>query len=588
MGAFFLVRRNGQADYERVLESLSGAFAGQGFNAPENISTPALDIYLYTKQNTKETAPVHQLFYRDPQNFALLVGTALYRGRHGSAAAKALFEHFSFETPDWREFSGDFCAIVCRDGAIRLFSDRLGIYKVYRESTDTVFSSSFLAMLETVRNPAIDSQSVYEYVFQVATYGNKTGMSAIELIDSDGAYCLDKQVSFQPWADRLVAEINPAPIGEHVQRSLDNLRRLFGRIARCFEHNINTALSGGYDSRLALALLWEQGVRPKSIHVYGSDNDDDVKVARHIADKEKFVLIHVNKSRAQRMRTDEFPDVIARNLQALDGFPPDGIFDNGTDVRTRRERCTEGELMLNGGGGTIFRNPYYLLNYRFSVRQFLWSFYNRYDPLMCTKFFSESAYLKELGRRISGVLGQERTRFSRAEIELLYVYVRCRYWMGKNNSINNRLSWTLTPFVDYAIVRDSITIPIAYKNHGRLEAALIRAINPALAHYSSAYGHDFSSEPPLSRVVKDYSTFLRPSFVRRYTYRIRNRWGNWRKAHPYYLDESYLRTVVDVDFPYMSGFFQIDQLREAGAYNRCCTLEYLFQTYNVGQGLRLT
>jgi asparagine synthase (glutamine-hydrolysing) len=240
--------------------------------------------------------------------------------------------------------------------------------------------------------------------------------------------------------------------------------------------------------------------------------------------------------------------------------------------------------MLNGGGGTIFRNPYYLLNYRFSVRQFLWSFYNRYDPLMCTNSFSELAYLEELGRRISGVLGQERTGFSRTEIELLYVYVRCRYWMGRNNSINNRLSWTLTPFVDYAIVRDSITIPIAYKNHGRLEAALIRTINPALAHYPSAYGHDFSSEPPLSRVIKDYSTFLRPSFLRRYTYRIRNRWGSWRKTHPYYLGVNYLRTVVDVDFPYMSGFFYIDRINEPGAYNRCCTLEYLFQHYDVDKG----
>jgi asparagine synthase (glutamine-hydrolysing) len=584
MGGFFLARRNELVDFERTRERLCNVFADQGFDGPKIISTLHIDIYLYRKLHV----PVYQLFYRDPHNFALFTGTALYRGRSSVAAAETLFQHFSFDSPDWDEFSGDFCALVARDGVIRIFIDPLGIYKVYRDHPGAVFSTSFLAVLETIERPSINSQAVYEYVFQGATYGDKTVIEQVDVVNCAGAYELDRKLLFRAWPECLSPRFKQASFEAHVQKSLANLRRAFQPIKSCFGNKVSTALTGGYDSRLALALLWEQGVRPKKVHVYGSEHDPDVKIARQIADRDSFALIHVNKARLAVVSGHTFPEVVARNFRSFDGCPSDGILDNGADLHTRLDRCTEGELHLNAGGGEIFRNFFNLRDSQFSIQQFLWSFYNRYDPRACTGLFSERAYHAALGEKIRAALGHNRSVLEREEIELLYVIFRCRYWMGKNNSINNRFGWTLTPFINYKVVKDAVSIPLAYKNHGRLEATLIQTVNQALAQRPSAYGHSFAEEPPLSRILSDYATILRPPFVRRYTYRIRNRWDRWSQTRPYYLSDKYLHAVIERNFPYMSAFFYADKLIEPRAFNRCCTLEYLFERYNVGNGRRLT
>ena len=66
-------------------------------------------------------------------------------------------------------------------------------------------------------------------------------------------------------------------------------------------------------------------------------------------------------------------------------------------------------------------------------------------------------------------------------------------------------------------------IPIGWKNHGAYEAELIRRADARLASYPSGYGHDFGGPPPLTQRLADYGTYLRPPWLRRYAYRLKNR-----------------------------------------------------------------
>ena len=104
-----------------------------------------------------------------------------------------------------------------------------------------------------------------------------------------------------------------------------------------------------------MALLLERGATP-SIHVYGRPEDGDVTVAKHVAANEGFALSHVDKSTFAPVEPDDFADVIERNFLAFHGHPPDGLFENGSDLDTRIELSRGGRLMLNGGGGEVFRN----------------------------------------------------------------------------------------------------------------------------------------------------------------------------------------------------------------------------------------
>lgn len=311
------------------------------------------------------------------------------------------------------------------------------------------------------------------------------------------------------------------------------------------------------------------------MHVYGRAGDDDVRVAREIDAGESLGLIHVDKSQLARVPPTAFGDVLEQNFYAFDGCPPDGIFTGPADLATRRDRCSQGELMLNGGGGEIFRNFFYLRDVRFTVRQVLWSFYSQFDPLTCTPKFSEHDYHRALGDKMQAALGISHDRLSRHEVELIYPLFRCRFWMGQNNSINNRLGYALTPFIEYSVVRDAVKVPIKYKNFGHFEANMIRAVDARLAGYPSSYGHNFIKSPPPRRIAKDLVTHLRPCWLRGSIYRIRNRLRH--SGQPVWLSAAYRQAVMDDDFPYLRHWFQVGRIHDSQQLNRICTLEYLFQ-----------
>lgn len=231
--------------------------------------------------------------------------------------------------------------------------------------------------------------------------------------------------------------------------------------------------------------------------------------------------------------------------------------------------------MLNGGGGEIFRNFFHLRDARFTVEALLWSFYSQFDPRVCTGRFSEREYHRQLAEKMKQTLGITRDRLYRHEIELLYPLFRCRFWMGQNNSINNRLGYALTPFIDHTIVRDAVTVPVKYKNFGRLEARLIRTVDPRLAAYSSSYGHDFLHDPPRKRTVKDLGMHLRPCWLRRRIYRLRSRLRPGPKSMLSPARDC--GTALKEDFPYMRHWFHIRAIRDPQQFNRICTLAYLFQ-----------
>ncbi len=83
--------------------------------------------------------------------------------------------------------------------------------------------------------------------------------------------------------------------------------------------------------------------------------------------------------------------------------------------------------MLNGGGGEVFRNFFYLPDRTFSVRQILWSFYSRFDPATCTKSFEPERYYRALGDKVRKTLGVVGERLSRLDVERVYPEFSCRF-----------------------------------------------------------------------------------------------------------------------------------------------------------------
>lgn len=572
MGAFYLIRPAALADADATRAGLRAAFRRQGFGEPVVASGPGWEIGLYGRLGGG--APIRAETAGGRR--AVCAGTLFYRDRHGAAALAALADDEARGRIDHDRLHGSFAVAVEADDGLRLFSDRTGTLHVFADAARAVLATSFLALAAALPRLTLDTDGVYDYLLQEAPHGGNTLFNEIRLLDSERLLVIG--------ADGLGEEPLPPvePVPLPAGASLDDLaghclaplRAQAGDYAAAFGERIDTALSGGFDSRLILALLREQGVVPR-LHVYGRAGDADVRVAQAVASGERLALAHADKDRAPVVPPDAFAEVVAANLQAFDGCPNDGLFNNGADLATRRERCAGGELMLNGGGGEIFRNFFYLPDRPMPARHLVWAFYGRFDPAALGPRFDEGAYVEGLAARIARAVGGDPARLSRREVELAYPLFRCRFWMGRNNGVNNRLGAAVTPFCTPAAVQPAAAVPLAVKNAGRLEARMIALTDPALAGYPSVYGFPFDRPPPLKYRLKDRATRVRPPWLRRYTYRLKHRRP---PVLPLYLTGPYTRSVLGDGFDHVRPFLDPAQVRDAAMYNRLCSLEALCQS----------
>ncbi len=149
----------------------------------------------------------------------------------------------------------------------------------------------------------------------------------------------------------------------------------------------------------------------------------------------------------------------ADNFLASDGYTWSGIFTNGAERAQRASRVSGNALALNGGGGEIWRNFFYLLDRPYSPREILWSFYSQFDPETCTSLFDEEAYFRKLEEKLVALIGYPHPALPRPLVEWLYHHFRCRSWDGRINNINNTYGYVALPFLERPLTEHASVIP---------------------------------------------------------------------------------------------------------------------------------
>ncbi|CAD5375234.1 Asparagine synthase [Rubrivivax sp. A210] len=502
--------------------------------------------------------------------FAAYVGTVHWRGLTRSALLRRLLE----AGPDpaslpLRELAGSYTMLIGDAHRAWLFNDAVGLHKTYARSDRRLYSTSLLLCRSTLQRPRLNRLRAQEFVLLGANHANETPLADIEVCDPTLALELGTGSGVavhrpEDWRQATP----PATFDQAVEQVASSLLDDGRSMVSAFGSKIGMALSGGFDSRLILAVLDSLEVRP-ALYVYGREGDADVQIASAKAADLGLAIRCIDKSVLNAGQPAFDAAGLRASLGFFDGLPTDGVFDRGADRLTRLLQVEGGTLNLNGGGGEILRNFFYIRDRAYTADELVGVFYSNWVPQAVPSPEDRLALRAALGSGILACLGFDSNaaattarRLSRSDVELVYSLYRLRYWMGRNNSVASRYGDFLTPLPHPGLVSLAARIPIRWKTYGQLESAVINRLSPRVADGPSDYGFSFASGPHLAHRMRLAGTLVRPVALRRASTAIRHALGRSAQARaPAEWTAALPDAEVDwIDVRYLSDTAQLNRL----------------------------
>ncbi len=548
MGGFFIIIKEYEHDNnlkqynaERGLD----VFNKKGLKLNKFIQKENFEVYTFYKRfHEKENT-----FIFPNGDFLITVGTFLYDGETGQNAVNELYNDLKKNKRFLlNKTNGQFAVISFVENELKIFNDSLGLYHIFFDDQLKIISNSFLAVSKSVINKEVSIQEIYEYIFNGATYGNKTVFKNINSIDRKEILTLYPRKNFDnkqfPRFDVNVG----ATYKNLIESVSDDLINYFRMIKNNFGNNVSSALSGGYDSRLMFAIMNKLDMEPQ-LYVSGNEKSSDIKVAQTISKHYNIPLEIYYEKNNTKLSPEEFYELIKFKFYLNDGISTKGLFltTSQMDLKTTQNKL----LNLNGGGGEIFRDFWKLINKRFTVSDFVTSRYDVALESYCTDKFNSEAYLSNLGFKIKKALDSEDEQLTRQEIDRIYPFFRMRFWMSAVNKRLNYLSCAIWPFAEWRLVEKSNLIPVKYKFFGKFEADLIKNISPEVAKFNSNYGYNFYDPLPVKYKIKEGVKYGIPVSLRP-CLRKKKLKSNFKL--PYYFQNEYREQFFDKESYFVSEY----------------------------------
>jgi asparagine synthase (glutamine-hydrolysing) len=528
-----------------------------------------------------QSGDIPRFFKAANGDFIAVLGSLLFDGAPAPACLERLLISFDPDTFSWKGLLGTHVILIYKNGRLNVLGDGLGASKVYTNEDNSVWSNSFLAMLEVTTPKSFDKQACYEYVINGSVFGQRTLVDGIKALPASTILSIS--------GDEIRTHQRPSPIANEALEGPITLDRVadyhctrladvFAPIAENYGDRIRLSFSGGFDSRLMLAMLMKHGASP-TLFVYGDDDDEDVRIARTICKAEGLALECIDKSTVPAPDPEAFIGETEKNLFAFDGWKVETpLFDFGADRQDRLKRHVDGQVPLNGSLGEIYRNFFYMPDRPSSTGAVISTFYSRYDPKAFTDKFDEKAYRSAMAKSMREAIGAETDALERSQVEELYPKFRGRFWTGRDAQINQRFGPMFFPYLEHAAISNTAKIPMSLKNLGYLQGRMIGRINSRLANYPSDYGFALNGPRPLKYRIKTFLGTQRPPGLRKLSFRMTHR---VQEARTDALSDAYLSRVIDLEFPIMRLLFNLDAVNSSTQYGLIATLEYLGQRYNL-------
>ncbi len=577
MGAFAIIRYPKGVRRNLAEQKVRASFARQGFPALRSITREHLLILHCPKILGGATQVIH----REDGSFALYTGTLFYKNLTGRKALEALLLLDPPKYPPPGDLSGCFALIISTPAyGLRLMRDPMDIYKIYKDQQGRVWSSSFLALLESISNPSVNHQSACEYVFTGAVFGTDTLIEQISTTEALTLYQIGTNVTPCTRHKLMIFPPPPRPLQDVVSENLRLLRRRISMIRDTCQNDIDIELMPGPDTRLLLALMLEDDAIPR-LH-YKSPFEPTHPT------HQLNTLLHAAGDRACAISDDDIitgpgsptgEDLaldLEKTFQRHDGCPTSGIMELATGTREPDLRFKNNFLSLTADGGGIYRKMMDLSSGPAKLKNVLAHFQRNVDPAACTHRFSEQKYIQNLEQKVARIFPRA-SHLHPAQTEYLYAGFHGRHWIGHNVSLDQRFGNALPLYLDETLVRSALKIPIEMKKDGRIQLEMIRAVEREFPEIELPAHHiPPAPDRSFSQRLKAWLSRATPLVARRLSARVHNRLSP--PDLPAHLSADNWNRALPEGTPHIDHLFHKDKLCDPAQLDRALTLEYLCQS----------
>ena len=513
MGAFFLYRSGANLN----LPAVEAIFDAKGFSQPDIYPLGAdWVLYSYGKQLV-----VAETFYSDGAgNVLFAFGTFAYRGFGRRESMAAVLKDYLKQELDQDALNGAYGLLICTAGNLAFVTDRMNLFHVFTNEEQSVFSSSFAAMLNAAPGLlSLNGQAVIENALTGYVIGPETMVSGVYLVDEQHRQKIHcpKLVFLPHKRDELIYDAEPSGgFSECVTKQLESLDLYFRSFKALATEagGMEVGLSGGYDSRLLILLARRHfGTVTAHTHYHRKTTVDETVAQQVAAALEIPLKLCEAAKQPAEMEQNEFEANLANAAPFSDmRVVHDYSWLSYFRTRTYREIVLQdGRFAMNGLAGELYRNHDNHLQGICDARE--WVKARVMGPGVFSSVLPRTleASIDHTLAKAAKVLGEPvQNRITHRQTRRYFGEIFSVYGAAVRLNTDNQLAYSLSPFMDYPLRGASYRALPYLGLAGRFEAEMIRRLDPSVAAIASSYGRAFDSAEPAGRRIKYAARGLLP------------------------------------------------------------------------------
>ena len=511
MGAILLCNNNKNIVVEKALL----LFKEKGFSDPVCYECGQWHVYAMPK-----IIGVYENHLSYQGNVIVSVGTPVYKKLDYHDSLHQLLIDYSNDELQLEELYGQYTIVFCRGEKVSILTDPMQTKHLFVDSGKGIISSSFLAVVCALGGKVhINKSAVYEKLLTGFIMRPNTIIEEVEQISSEewgNHENSETGISFISNEVSLIAEEKKKKDREQcIQEQRQTLLNYFGKLYEYSTNGIDIGISGGYDSRLALACMNKCFHDQLHLHTHSTENvhKKEVSVALEMAECVEKAC-HIVPTR-RLIHCENIDEILRESVLYFDGRTSFAIGGCG-EVYTlsyRKESTENTPMTVTGVGGELYRNLFNTGYGKVRIDSFLRGqvfskdFYKAVDKNVYSRISND------IIKRVSKRLGIEEQENSTKVIVHRY-YSEVMMPDGQGNAIDayNQFSCCVAPFLEPSVISKGYESIPYHGNGGDFEGEIIDSINHDLASIDSAYGYPLNHRP-ISTKAKEMLRCITPNHI---------------------------------------------------------------------------